>query len=72
MKEDYESFEKFITNQELGLFESYCEEFNLDIRFEDFHKWIKENKKADQYEQWAWVKFESYKQNADETIWGDE
>jgi hypothetical protein len=73
MKYDYEDYEKFVTDQALNLYDAFFDEHREfePCEFEDFEKWLKENKLDEKFETFAWVQFENYRQNSQEVIYDE-
>ena len=71
MKYDYEDYETFVKDQKLNLFDAFFDEFREfePCEFDDFDKWLSDNKQETKFEEWAWDRFENYRQTADQTIY---
>jgi hypothetical protein len=71
---DYEDFEKFSADRQLELYDEFFDEFREfePCPFENFDEWLKKNNLETKFNDWSWNKFEVYRQNADESIWGED
>jgi hypothetical protein len=74
MQYDYDDYDKFVSDQNLNLYDEFFDEFReyTPCPFEDFEEWIKLNNLEDKWENWSWNKFEKYRQNADDEIWRED
>jgi hypothetical protein len=74
MRYDWDDYDRFLNDQQPNLYDEFFDEFReyTPCPFEDFEEWIKLNKLEDKYSEWSWKRFEVYRQNADESIWGED